>query len=101
MNFDLFIWHHYPNFVNCMRACYVMFLVITVFSIHEERIISLHLILMWSVCSEKPKLIFKYDFLTVLFPIDRFSKMGPFATMFFSDNCFTCFQVLDHTYAFY
>uniref|UniRef100_A0A7N2KUB7 Uncharacterized protein n=1 Tax=Quercus lobata TaxID=97700 RepID=A0A7N2KUB7_QUELO len=37
---------------------------------------------MKSCHSEKSKLIVKYHFLTVLFPIDRFSEMGPFSRMF-------------------
>ncbi|KAJ9168140.1 hypothetical protein P3X46_019701 [Hevea brasiliensis] len=51
--------------------------------------------------SEKTELIFKNHFLTVLFPIDRFSEMGPSSRTFFSENGFTCLQVLDHIYAFY
>lgn len=51
--------------------------------------------------SEKKELIFKDHFLTILFPIDRFGEMGPSSRTFFSDKGFTCFQVLDHIYAFY
>ncbi|XP_038700846.1 uncharacterized protein LOC119997735 isoform X3 [Tripterygium wilfordii] len=51
--------------------------------------------------SEKAELIFKSHFLTILFPIDRFAEMGPSSRTFFSDNGFTCIQVLDHIYAFY
>ncbi|KAM3759052.1 hypothetical protein ACB098_01G091800 [Castanea mollissima] len=51
--------------------------------------------------SEKSELIFKYHFLTILLPIDRFAEMGPSSRTFFSDNGFTCLQVLDHIYAFY
>ncbi|KAG6654595.1 hypothetical protein I3843_Q010100 [Carya illinoinensis] len=51
--------------------------------------------------SEKSELIFKNHFLTILFPIDRFAEMGPSSRTFFSDNGFTCLQVLDHIYAFY
>ncbi|KAF2304259.1 hypothetical protein GH714_028941 [Hevea brasiliensis] len=51
--------------------------------------------------SEKTELIFKNHFLTVLFPIDRFSEMGPSSRTFFSENGFTCLLVLDHIYAFY
>ncbi|XP_050243876.1 uncharacterized protein LOC126692341 [Quercus robur] len=50
--------------------------------------------------SEESKLIFKYHFLTILLPIDRLAEMGPSRT-FFSDNGFTCLQLLDHIYAFY
>ena len=103
VNSDLFIWHHYPNFVNHTCACYAVFLVIAliaVFSIQEEHIISLHLIFLWPVCNEESELIFKYHFLTVLLPIDRFAEMGPSRT-FFSYDGFTCLQLLDHIYAFY
>ncbi|KAK8513693.1 hypothetical protein V6N13_002421 [Hibiscus sabdariffa] len=51
--------------------------------------------------SEKNELIFKNNFLTILFPIDRFSEMGPSARTYFSGNGFTCLQVLDYIYAFY
>ncbi|KAM7258378.1 hypothetical protein ACFE04_014119 [Oxalis oulophora] len=51
--------------------------------------------------SEKGELVFKTHFLTILFPIDRFSEMGPSSRTFFSNNGFTCLQVLDHIYAFY
>lgn len=51
--------------------------------------------------SEKSELVFKNHFLTILFPIDRFAEMGPSSRTFFSDNGFTCLQVLDHIYAFY
>lgn len=52
-------------------------------------------------CSEKTELIFKNHFLTILFPVDRFSEMGPSSRTFFSENGFTCLEVLDHIYAFY
>ncbi|KAF2285072.1 hypothetical protein GH714_037746 [Hevea brasiliensis] len=51
--------------------------------------------------SEKTELVFKNHFLTILFPTDRFSEMGPYSRTFFSKNGFTCLQVLDHIYAFY
>ncbi|GMI92624.1 hypothetical protein like AT2G26270 [Hibiscus trionum] len=51
--------------------------------------------------SEKNELIFKPHFLTILFPVDRFSEMGPSSRTYFSDNGFTCLQVLDYIYAFY
>ncbi|KAM7275290.1 hypothetical protein ACFE04_017156 [Oxalis oulophora] len=51
--------------------------------------------------SEKSERIFKSHFLTILFPIDRYSEMGPSSRTFFSNNGFTCLQVLDHIYAFY
>ncbi|KAJ9702144.1 hypothetical protein PVL29_004062 [Vitis rotundifolia] len=51
--------------------------------------------------SEKDELIFKGHFLTILFPIDRFTEMGPSSRTFFSSKGFTCLQVLDHIYAFY
>lgn len=50
---------------------------------------------------EKNELVFKNHFLTILFPVDRFSEMGPSSRTFFSDSGFTCFQLLDHIYAFY
>ncbi|KAF4375797.1 hypothetical protein F8388_014519 [Cannabis sativa] len=43
--------------------------------------------------SEKSEVIFKNNFLTVLFPVDRFSEMGPSSRTFFSDDGFTCLQV--------
>ncbi|XP_062023401.1 uncharacterized protein LOC133739633 [Rosa rugosa] len=51
--------------------------------------------------SEKSELIFKNQFLTILFPIDRFAEMGPSSRTFFSNDGFTCLQVLDHIYAYY
>ncbi|XP_021894373.1 uncharacterized protein LOC110812022, partial [Carica papaya] len=51
--------------------------------------------------SEKTELIFKNHFLTILFPTDRFAEMGPSSRTYFSDNGFTCFQVLDYIYTFY
>lgn len=51
--------------------------------------------------AEKNDLIFKNHFLTILFPVDRFSEMGPGSRTFFSDSGFTCLQLLDHIYAFY
>ncbi|CAJ2643739.1 uncharacterized protein LOC123894189 [Trifolium pratense] len=51
--------------------------------------------------SEKSELIFKNHFLTILFPIDRFSEIGPSTRTFFSHNGFTCLQVLDNIHAFY
>ncbi|KAM7267752.1 hypothetical protein ACFE04_009918 [Oxalis oulophora] len=50
---------------------------------------------------EKSERIFKNHFLTILFPIDRYSETGPSSRTFFSNNGFTCLQVLDHIYAFY
>ncbi|GKV00032.1 hypothetical protein SLEP1_g12794 [Rubroshorea leprosula] len=51
--------------------------------------------------SEKKELVFKNHFLTILFPVDRLSEMGPSSRTYFSDDGFTCLQVLDHIYAFY
>ncbi|KAK8559011.1 hypothetical protein V6N13_098610 [Hibiscus sabdariffa] len=51
--------------------------------------------------SEKNELIFRNQFLTILFPVDRFSEMGPSSRTYFSHNGFTCLQVLDYIYAFY
>ncbi|XP_039025864.1 uncharacterized protein LOC120159312 [Hibiscus syriacus] len=51
--------------------------------------------------SEKNELIFRNQFLTILFPVDRFLEMGPSSRTYFSYNGFTCLQVLDYIYAFY
>ncbi|KAF6146740.1 hypothetical protein GIB67_009026 [Kingdonia uniflora] len=51
--------------------------------------------------SEKAEKILKNNFLTVLFPIDRFGEMGPSSRTFFADNGFTCLHVLDIVYTFY
>ncbi|KAH7850193.1 hypothetical protein Vadar_029042 [Vaccinium darrowii] len=51
--------------------------------------------------SEKTELIFRNQFLTILFPVDRFGEIGPFSRTFASDTGFTCLQVLDHIHAFY
>ncbi|XP_019417694.1 PREDICTED: uncharacterized protein LOC109328603 isoform X2 [Lupinus angustifolius] len=51
--------------------------------------------------SEKSELIFKNHFLTILFPIDRFAEMGPSSRTFFSNDGFTCLQVLDYIHTFY
>lgn len=51
--------------------------------------------------SEKSEVVFRNNFLTILFPVDRFSEVGPSSRTFFSDGGFTCLQVLDHIYAFY
>ncbi|XP_058723046.1 uncharacterized protein LOC131594856 [Vicia villosa] len=51
--------------------------------------------------SEKSELVFKNHFLTILFPVDWFSEIGPSSRIFFNNNGFTCLQVLDHIHAFY
>ncbi|KAI4377506.1 hypothetical protein MLD38_015118 [Melastoma candidum] len=51
--------------------------------------------------SEKSELVFKQHFLTILFPVDRFSEMGPSSRTFFGQKGFTCLNVLDHIYKFY
>ncbi|KAG8375455.1 hypothetical protein BUALT_Bualt10G0101700 [Buddleja alternifolia] len=51
--------------------------------------------------SEKSELILKSHFLTIMFPVDRFSETGPRSRTFFSNKGFTCLQVLDYVYAFY
>ncbi|KAH9653035.1 brct domain-containing DNA repair protein-related [Citrus sinensis] len=66
----------------------------------EELFISLNFSLC-GFCSEKSELIFKNHFLTILFPVDRFAEMGPSSRTYFSDNGFTCLQVLDYIYEFY
>ncbi|GJV50577.1 BRCT domain-containing protein [Tanacetum coccineum] len=50
---------------------------------------------------EKNEFVFKNHFLTILFPVDRFSEMGPSSKTFFSDSGFTCLQLLNKIYAFY
>ncbi|KAL1532426.1 hypothetical protein AAHA92_32439 [Salvia divinorum] len=51
--------------------------------------------------SVKSELILKGPFLTIMFPVDRFSEMGPCSRTFFSNKGFTCMQVLDYIHAFY
>ncbi|XP_020080437.1 uncharacterized protein LOC109704122 isoform X1 [Ananas comosus] len=51
--------------------------------------------------SEKREVIFKNHFLTILFPVDRFSELGPLSRTFFSNGGFTRMQVLDYIYSFY
>ncbi|KAK8550379.1 hypothetical protein V6N13_118898 [Hibiscus sabdariffa] len=51
--------------------------------------------------SEKNELIFKNHFLTILFPVDQISEIGPSSRTYFSDKGFTCLQILDYIYAFY
>ncbi|XP_024015814.1 uncharacterized protein LOC18025582 isoform X2 [Eutrema salsugineum] len=51
--------------------------------------------------SEKTEVIFKDSFLTILYPADRFSEMGPSSRTYFSDNGFTCMQILDYIHRFY
>ncbi|KAL8141532.1 hypothetical protein V2J09_014564 [Rumex salicifolius] len=51
--------------------------------------------------SEKNELVFRHHFITILFPVDRFSEMGPSSRTFYSEKGFTCLQVLDLVYAFY
>ncbi|KAL0741055.1 hypothetical protein Bca4012_082568 [Brassica carinata] len=51
--------------------------------------------------SEKTDVIFKDSFLTILYPADRFSEMGPSSRTYFSDNGFTCLQILDYIHRFY
>ncbi|XP_073133431.1 uncharacterized protein [Henckelia pumila] len=51
--------------------------------------------------SEKSELVLESHFLTVMFPVDRFSEMGPRSRTFFSNTGFTCLQILDHIHSFY
>ncbi|KAF7141997.1 hypothetical protein RHSIM_Rhsim06G0128300 [Rhododendron simsii] len=53
------------------------------------------------VFSEKTEFILRNQFLTILFPVDRFAEMGPCSRTFVSDTGFTSLQVLDHIHAFY
>ncbi|KAF8055264.1 hypothetical protein N665_1300s0011 [Sinapis alba] len=51
--------------------------------------------------SEKTEVMFKDSFLTILYPTDRFSEMGPSSRTYFSDTGFTCLQILDYIHRFY
>ncbi|WOK96379.1 hypothetical protein Cni_G05086 [Canna indica] len=51
--------------------------------------------------SERREIILKSHFLTILFPIDRFGELGPSSRTYFSDDGFTCIQILEHIYNFY
>ncbi|KAL1199495.1 hypothetical protein V5N11_008715 [Cardamine amara subsp. amara] len=51
--------------------------------------------------SEKTEVIFKDSFLTILYPADRFSEMGPSSRTYFSDKGFTCLQILNSIHRFY
>ncbi|KAG2298801.1 hypothetical protein Bca52824_035273 [Brassica carinata] len=51
--------------------------------------------------SEKREVTFKDSFLTILYPADRFSEMGPSSRTYFSDTGFTCLQILDYIHRFY
>lgn len=53
------------------------------------------------VYSEQNELVFKSDFLTILYPVDRFVELGPSSRTYFSDTGFTCLQLLEFIYAFY
>ena len=74
-----------------------------IFCVLQTRKVLLYL-LAFHTCqmrSEKTELILKGPFLTIMFPVDRFSEMGPSSRTFFSNKGFTCLQVLDYIYAFY
>ncbi|VFQ60155.1 unnamed protein product [Cuscuta campestris] len=51
--------------------------------------------------SEKSETVLKSHFLTILYPVDRFSEIGPCSRTYFSDNGFKCLQLLNYIYAFY
>ncbi|XP_047322381.1 uncharacterized protein LOC124926231 [Impatiens glandulifera] len=51
--------------------------------------------------SEKTELIFKNHLLSILYPVDRYSEVGPCSRTYFSSTGFTCLQVLDIIYTFY
>ncbi|KAG0619753.1 hypothetical protein M758_4G162500 [Ceratodon purpureus] len=51
--------------------------------------------------SEKREVVFPGSFLTILFPIDRFSELGPSSRTFFSDAGFTRWQIIQLVYTFY
>lgn len=92
--------HHYLNFGIIYMLVMLCFWLALLFT-HKQCVIWLHLFFTWSICSEKSELIYKNHFLTILFPVDRFAEMGPSSRTFFSNNGFTCLQVLDHIHSFY
>ncbi|KAG0592242.1 hypothetical protein KC19_1G236400 [Ceratodon purpureus] len=51
--------------------------------------------------SDKREIVFRGPFLTILFPIDRFSELGPSSQTFFSEVGFTREQIIEIVYAFY
>jgi hypothetical protein len=53
------------------------------------------------VCSEKREVVFRGPFLTILFPIDRFSELGPSSRTFFSEGGFMREQILEFVHSFY
>lgn len=53
------------------------------------------------MCSEKREIVFRGAFLTILFPIDRFSELGPSSRTFFSEGGFCREQIIESIHAFY
>ncbi|CAH2065498.1 unnamed protein product, partial [Thlaspi arvense] len=51
--------------------------------------------------SERMELVYKNSFITLLLPIDWYGEMGPSSRSYFSENGFTCQQIIQHIYAFY
>lgn len=54
-----------------------------------------------SICSEKREIVFRGAFLTILFPIDRFSELGPSSRTFFNEGGFSREEILQLVYSFY
>jgi hypothetical protein len=51
--------------------------------------------------SEKRTIVFRGAFLTILFPIDRFSELGPSSRTFFSEGGFSREQIIELIHSFY
>jgi hypothetical protein len=45
--------------------------------------------------------VFRGAFLTILFPIDRFSELGPSSRTFFSEGGFSREQIIELIHSFY
>lgn len=53
------------------------------------------------MCSEKREIVFRGAFLTILFPIDRFSELGPSSRTFFSEEGFSREKIIESINSFY
>uniref|UniRef100_A0A7I4E3R4 BRCT domain-containing protein n=1 Tax=Physcomitrium patens TaxID=3218 RepID=A0A7I4E3R4_PHYPA len=51
--------------------------------------------------SEKREIVFRGAFLTILFPIDRFSELGPSSRTFFSEGGFSREKIIELIHSFY
>ncbi|KAG0617378.1 hypothetical protein M758_5G185500 [Ceratodon purpureus] len=51
--------------------------------------------------SEKQAIVFRGAFLTILFPIDRFSELGPSSRTFFSEGGFSRAHIIELIHSFY